>query len=426
MTLRLVEKINFYTSLFLYSKLKYIRNAENDIIGLADNSGKVVVSYAYDSWGKLLGIEGELKDTLGVKNPYRYKGYRYDNETGLYYLESRYYNPELGRFISADAVVGKAGEILSHNLFSYCGNNPVNAIDEDGNMFEWIKSKWNAAKKAVSTGVRKVAAGVKRVAARVVSGVKKVVRSASNWVRNKFRGRTYTTTRTSSNRSRKWINTGWRNIKKAHHTIVRYTNPKAMINPKRYVSQERMNEDIGTRILKDLQENVILVVSTLIATMIVLDKYDEIMEPIPGYGIGIFPGGKGFRNVKEIGGDAVKGGSKAKNLYKFTSKGNGNATKNIVKGFDTTLNAGKQGKHIVGHNNYIKGKSIVKGTMDEIQKLVNDFAGKGEWIGANKERIDFGKIIGQYVESSTGKLYDTTKAIIHYSKKGVHIVPARP
>ncbi|WP_409069157.1 hypothetical protein ACFLKB_04805 [Clostridium sp. FAM 1755] len=183
-------------------------------------------------------------------------------------------------------------------------------------MFEWIKSKWNATKKAVATGVRKVVAGVKRVAARVVSGVKKAVRSASTWVRNKYRGRTYTTTRTSSNRSRKWINTGWRNIKKAHHTIVRYTSPGAMVNPKRYASQERMNEDIGTRILKDLQENVILVVSTLIATMIVLDKYDEIMEPIPGYGIGIFPGGKGFRNVRGIGGDAVKGGSKAKNLYK--------------------------------------------------------------------------------------------------------------
>ncbi|WP_409069161.1 hypothetical protein ACFLKB_04830 [Clostridium sp. FAM 1755] len=114
-------------------------------------------------------------------------------------------------------------------------------------MFEWIKSKWNATKKAVATGVRKVVAGVKRVAARVVSGVKKAVRSASTWVRNKYRGRTYTTTRTSSNRSRKWINTGWRNIKKAHHTIVRYTNPVAIVNPKRYASQERMNEDIGKR-----------------------------------------------------------------------------------------------------------------------------------------------------------------------------------
>lgn len=405
----------------------YVRNAENDIIALTDNSGKVVVSYAYDSWGKLLGIEGELKDTLGVKNPYRYKGYRYDSETGLYYLKARYYNPELGRFISVDAVVGKTGEILSHNLFSYCANNPVNAIDEDGNRFEWIKSKWNAAKKAVSTGVKKVVSGVKRVAARVVSGVKKAVRSASNWVRNKFRGRTYTTTRTSSNRSRKWINTGWKNIKKAHHTIVRYTSPRAMVNPKRYASQERMNEDIGTRILKDLQEDMVFVASVLTVAMTMSEINDTLdMYSLSGNGINVFSPGKGFRHAREIGGDSIKGGSKAKNLYKFTSKGNANATKNIVKGFDTTLNAGKQGKHIVGHNNYIKGKSIVKGTMDEIQKLVNDFAGKGEWIGANKERIDFGKIIGQYVDPITGKLYDTTKAIIHYSKKGVHIVPSRP
>ncbi|MBY6801068.1 DNRLRE domain-containing protein [Clostridium botulinum] len=405
----------------------YVRNAENDIIALTDNSGKVVVSYAYDSWGKLLGIEGELKDTLGVKNPYRYKGYRYDSETGLYYLKARYYNPELGRFISVDAVVGKTGEILSHNLFSYCANNPVNAIDEDGNRFEWIKSKWNAAKKAVSTAVKKVVSGVKRVAARVVSGVKKAVRSASNWVRNKFRGRTYTTTRTSSNRSRKWINTGWKNIKKAHHTIVRYTSPRAMVNPKRYASQERMNEDIGTRILKDLQEDMVFVASVLTVAMTMSEINDTLdMYSLSGNGINVFSPGKGFRHAREIGGDSIKGGSKAKNLYKFTSKGNANATKNIVKGFDTTLNAGKQGKHIVGHNNYIKGKSIVKGTMDEIQKLVNDFAGKGEWIGANKERIDFGKIIGQYVDPITGKLYDTTKAIIHYSKKGVHIVPSRP
>ena len=54
----------------------------------------MVVEYTYDSWGQVVSIEGELKDTVGVINPYRYRGYRYDNETGLYYLQSRYYNPE--------------------------------------------------------------------------------------------------------------------------------------------------------------------------------------------------------------------------------------------------------------------------------------------------------------------------------------------
>jgi RHS repeat-associated protein len=117
----------------------YIKNAQGDIIGLVDNNGTEVVSYTYDSWGKLISIEGTLKDTVGEKNPYRYRGYKYDSETGLYYLNSRYYNPELGRFINADAAGGKVGELLSHNVFAYCLNNPVNMSDPDGNQAKWVK-----------------------------------------------------------------------------------------------------------------------------------------------------------------------------------------------------------------------------------------------------------------------------------------------
>ncbi|NFD75809.1 hypothetical protein FC826_02835 [Clostridium botulinum] len=172
---------------------------------------------------------------------------------------------------------------------------------------------------------------------------------------------------------------------------------------------------------------MVLVASVLTIAMTMLDIKDTFdMYSLSGNGICVFSPGKGFQYTKEIGGDAIKGGSKAKNLYKFTSKGNANATKNIVKGFDTTLNAGKQGKHIVGHNNYIEGKSIVTGTMDEIQKLANDFAGTGQWKKANKEMVDFGKIIGKYVYINTGEVLDTIRGIIYYSKKGVHIVPAKP
>ena len=112
----------------------YIRNGQNDIIGLIDGTGAQVVSYTYDSWGKLISIDGSLKDTVGVKNPYRYRGYRYDTETGLYYLNSRYYNPEWGRFINADALAGSTGDLLSHNVFAYCKNNVVNMSDPDGYM----------------------------------------------------------------------------------------------------------------------------------------------------------------------------------------------------------------------------------------------------------------------------------------------------
>lgn len=110
----------------------YIRNAQGDIIGLVDTSGTQVVGYTYDSWGKLISITGTLKDTVGVKNPYLYRGYRYDKETGLYYLQSRYYNAEWGRFINGDALIGETGEIFSHNMFAYCINNPINYSDPSG------------------------------------------------------------------------------------------------------------------------------------------------------------------------------------------------------------------------------------------------------------------------------------------------------
>lgn len=116
----------------------YVRNAQGDIIGLIDSNGNKVVSYTYDTWGKLLSIEGSLKDSLGIKSPYRYRGYRYDNETQLYYLQSRYYNPEWGRFINADSLVGETGELLSHNMFAYCTNDPVNNEDPDGDIAWWV------------------------------------------------------------------------------------------------------------------------------------------------------------------------------------------------------------------------------------------------------------------------------------------------
>ena len=97
-----------------------------------DASGNLVVSYTYDTWGKLISTTGSLASTIGVKNPYRYRGYRYDTETGLYYLQSRYYNPDWGRFVNADGLVGDCGNILGHNMFAYCANNPVKNYDPTG------------------------------------------------------------------------------------------------------------------------------------------------------------------------------------------------------------------------------------------------------------------------------------------------------
>ena len=112
----------------------YVYNLQGDVIALLDGSNSIVVEYKYDAWGALLGKTGTLSGTLGELNPFRYRGYIYDEETGLYYLRSRYYNPEWGRFISADALLGKTGALLSHNLFCYCGNNPVIGKDNSGSL----------------------------------------------------------------------------------------------------------------------------------------------------------------------------------------------------------------------------------------------------------------------------------------------------
>ena len=80
----------------------YVRNGQNDVIRLIDGSNNTVVEYSYDSWGRQISCTGTLATTLGAQNPFRYRGYVYDTDTGLYYLQTRYYDPEVGRFINAD------------------------------------------------------------------------------------------------------------------------------------------------------------------------------------------------------------------------------------------------------------------------------------------------------------------------------------
>ena len=109
----------------------YVKNLQGDIVAILDENGNAVVSYGYDAWGAPLWCTGELAETLGKVQPFRYRGYVFDEETGLYYLRSRYYNPQWGRFANADALIG-AGKLLSHNLFAYCSNCSVCYTDASG------------------------------------------------------------------------------------------------------------------------------------------------------------------------------------------------------------------------------------------------------------------------------------------------------
>ena len=110
----------------------YVKNAQGDVTGLVSTSGARVVTYTYDAWGNPLATTGTMASTLGSANPLRYRGYVYDTETGLYYLQSRYYNPGWGRFINADGYASTGQGIIGNNMFAYCGNNPVIRHDPTG------------------------------------------------------------------------------------------------------------------------------------------------------------------------------------------------------------------------------------------------------------------------------------------------------
>ena len=120
----------------------YVLNAQGDVVRIVNSSRSVVASYTYDPWGKIISSSGTLADI----NPLRYRGYYYDSETGFYYLQSRYYDPEIGRFINADsyASTDMVG-LLSTNMFSYCENNPVMRVDPTGELFWDILDVFMAA-----------------------------------------------------------------------------------------------------------------------------------------------------------------------------------------------------------------------------------------------------------------------------------------
>ena len=116
----------------------YLYNGQRDVIGLYDANGNVVVEYTYDAWGKPLTTTGSLASTVGAKNPYRYRGYRYDTESGLYSLKTRYYSPEVKRFISSDDGFYENNGIFKNNLYIYCCNSPLLHRDDSGHVIEYI------------------------------------------------------------------------------------------------------------------------------------------------------------------------------------------------------------------------------------------------------------------------------------------------
>jgi len=123
----------------------YVRNGQGDITGILDSTGYQVVVYKYDSWGKLVTLDAI--DSVGAANPFRYRGYYYDTDTGFYYLTSRYYDPEVCRFINADEPCISSAtldDVTGKNLYAYCDNNPIVRADDNG--YAWYDNLWDGVK----------------------------------------------------------------------------------------------------------------------------------------------------------------------------------------------------------------------------------------------------------------------------------------
>ncbi len=111
----------------------YVRNHQGDITDITDISGNIIATYEYDAWGKIVSVTGSNLEIANL-NPFRYRGYYYDTDIGMYYLQSRYYDPQIRRFINCDDVrfIGVTGNEATYNPFSYCLNNPLSYIDPYG------------------------------------------------------------------------------------------------------------------------------------------------------------------------------------------------------------------------------------------------------------------------------------------------------
>ena len=111
------------------------------MIQLVGTDGNIAASYRYDPWGRVISATGSMANI----NPLRYRGYYYDTETGFYYLQSRYYDPTVCRFINADSYASTGQDFLGFNMFAYCGNSPINNVDYTGKFFEELWDAFTAA-----------------------------------------------------------------------------------------------------------------------------------------------------------------------------------------------------------------------------------------------------------------------------------------
>ena len=158
----------------------YMYNGHADVTALLTADGTIVASYYYDAFGTAI----EKNENKGINNPYRYSGYVFDNATSLYYLNARYYDSKIARFMSEDTYTGTASDPLSLNLYTYCVNNPIMYTDPSGHHTEWDESHLTPAELKIVDDAG-TAYGIAK-AANDVKGMAEAHQTAEN-VRNRYR-----------------------------------------------------------------------------------------------------------------------------------------------------------------------------------------------------------------------------------------------
>ena len=182
----------------------YIKNLQGDVTQIRDENCALIASYVYDAWGKVLSITENTAYNIGATNAIRYRGYYYDTESSLYYLNARYYDPQIKRFLNPDAILGANGGVIGYNMYAYCNNDPVDCTDSTGlelrNQFEdYIRSGSDAI--AVGSFLSmlltltasqwdNIVSGVSNTWNTVVDGITSTADSIKNWVVEKFAEKT--------------------------------------------------------------------------------------------------------------------------------------------------------------------------------------------------------------------------------------------
>ena len=149
----------------------FLRNQLGDISHILNANGTTVVHYVYDAYGNIIktDVTSGYAHIVAI-NSYTYRGYRYDSEIGMYYLNSRYYNPEIGRFINSDGLLGLEGDILSTNMYAYAVNNPIMNIDPSGYLSISTKALYYIIHVVIIVANLGWALLSKRLARRFISG----------------------------------------------------------------------------------------------------------------------------------------------------------------------------------------------------------------------------------------------------------------